>query len=184
MLMSRKILGYVVAVLGGFGLIAASIPFFSSFAPSQKAEANRAAWNVPPVPDLALGQVTNRQISESKRQDNIDGSWSPVWGKRDILIRDNDGHYYSYRLMTWEGSVVMPRVFWGQWEGECKDFGPLVNDANLLAGSTIQCNDQDTTNNYVKEAKWSIDGKSLVKPYPDLPKLRCRDSGRGRLECY
>ena len=125
-----------------------------------------------------------RQVSESKRQENPNGSWSPIWGKRDILIRDYDGKYYSYRLPTWEGSIMMPRVFWGQWEGQCADFGPTVDGGQLVTEATIQCNDADFGNWPAKDAKWSIDGKILVKPFPDLPKLRCRDQGGGRLECY
>jgi len=79
---------------------------------------------------------------------------------------------------------MMPRVFWSQWEGECRDFGPKVDAGMLLARSTIQCNDTDFGNWPAKDAKWSIDGKSLVEPFPDLPKLRCRDQGGGRLDCH
>ena len=166
------------------GVVATSIPFFSSMNPSARAEAEKEAWNTPPMPNMSNGEVIIRQIAESNRREYPNGGWSPDFGKRDLLIRDYIGDFYSYRLPTWEGAVVMPRIFWQQWEGMCKSFGPKLENGMLIPEETIiQCQDPGEGNWSPSEARWSIDGKSLVKPYPDLPKLRCRKQASGKLQC-
>lgn len=180
----RKFYVAIVSLLGGVGLIFTSVPFVSSLGPSENAKAEMASWNTPPEPSLEPGQVLVRQISKSDRWDGPDGSWGPIWGKRDLLIRDYEGVYYSFRVPTWQGKVVLPKIAWGQWEGECTSFGPQTTNGRLEVGTTIQCNDPDYRPWFEEAPKWSVEGKSLVAPYPDLPKLRCRDEGAGELTCY
>jgi len=180
----RNIFIVALALLGGVDLIMASVPFVSSLGPSKKAKSEMVAWSTPPEPNLEPGQVLVRQVTESARRDNLNGGWSPIWGKRDLLIRDHEGVYYSFRVPTWKGKVVLPRILWGQWEGECVNFGPQTTDGMLEARVTIQCNDPDYKSWFENEPKWSLVGDSLVEPYPDLPKLRCRDEGKDELTCY
>ena len=161
----------------------ATVPFLAALGPSAAAKQRLEAWTHPPFPNLADGQVLSIDRTFSTSKDNANGSWSPIWGKRDLLIRDYDGAYYSFRLPTWKDSVVIPRVAWGQWEGECKNFGPPTSNGMLLPGSIIQCLDASTEKWFTSDAKWSLDGKSLFNPYPDLPKLRCRKKQNGELEC-
>jgi hypothetical protein len=151
--------------------------------PSALAETRLAAWKEPPMPDLKPGQVVIRQPSTSSMRNYPNGGWSPIWGQRDLLIRDYDGEYYSFRVPTWNGSVVLPRIFWGQWDAECKDFGPFAPAGQLSEITTIQCNDKVHSKWGPFEAKWTIDGASLKEPYPDLPMLRCRKKDSGGLEC-
>lgn len=184
MLNKKKIYVAAVILLGGAGLIIASVPFVGSLSPSETAKAEKAAWEMPPVPGLEPGQVLVRQVSESARREYPDGSWSMILGKRDILIRDIEGVYHSFRVPTWKDKVILPRRYWGQWDGECEKFGPKTMDGVLAVSAIIECNDATGSWWDGAEPKWSLEGKSLVEPYPDLPKLRCRHESGEELTCY
>ena len=123
-----------------------------------------------------------RQFKESRQDDFPDRS-ELTPGQRDLLIRDYNGKYYSYRLPTWEGAVLMPLTRWWQWEGGCKDFGPSTMRGKLAPESSIQCNDPGGDWFPAKDVKWSLAGKSLKPPFPDLPRLRCRHEPDGELTC-
>lgn len=180
---TRKLLVAAVLIVGLTGLAFVSIPFMGSLNPSALAKTRLEAWKEPPLPDLNPGQVVIRQNFRSYRRDYPNGGWSPIWGQRDLLIRDHDGDFHSFRLPTWNGAVILPRVFWGQWEAECQDFGPVIQEGILSEETTIQCNDSVPEPWGPFDAKWLIDGTSLTKPYPDLPLLRCRKRDSGVLEC-
>lgn len=180
----RRTYTVALVLLGVIGLVLAGVPFIGSLSPTDNAKAEWASWNTPPEPNLERGHVLIRQISNSERRENADGSWSPLWGKRDLLIRDHDGKFYSFRLPTWNGKVVLPRLYWGQWDGECEELGPKTTNGALLSDTTIRCNDSAGSWWSGDTPEWSLAGESLVKPYPDLPKLRCKDEGRGELTCY
>ena len=95
--MSKNHLKIALGVLVGIGFGAALTVFASSLKPSDKANAEREAWNTPPLLAMTPGQVILRDVSKGYSRNNANGSWSPIYGERDILIRDLDGSYYSYR---------------------------------------------------------------------------------------
>lgn len=182
---SRQFLVFVVAIFVGFGLVVVAIPFVLSLAPSDRAEASRQAWTMPPPPELLPGEVLHREVSQSERRNLPSGGWAARWGKRDLVIRDYDGAYYWYRLPTWEGGILMPgRIAWGQWEGVCKDFGPMMKGSKLVQGTSIQCNDPEFGNFPARDVSWSIDGKSQNEPFPDLPRWLCAKLKGEDLVCH
>lgn len=170
--MTRKQLAWVITGLFGFGLAAAAIPFLKSLAPTDRAEAARAAWSMPDPPPLEPGQVLIRDVQPGRRSDDADGT-TLRWGSRDMIIRDLAGRYHWFRLPTWEGKFLMPNFVWGQWEGLCEDFGPTMDDGRLARDATIQCNDPDFGNWPARDATWHINGKALDDRFPDLPRWVC-----------
>jgi len=180
---SERALSVIVADFG-VRRIAITLVLISSLLPNDRARAEKESWNNPPVSDLVPGQVLVRDISQSERREYANGGWSPKFGARDILIRDQEGVYYSYRVPTWKNAVVMPFNVWGQWDGICVDLGPELEDGMLKNNSTIQCNSAEYGGVLDSPPRWSIDGRSLVSRFPDLPKLRCKASDTGKLECF
>jgi len=125
-----------------------------------------------------------RNVSESERIEMPNGGWRAEYGIREILIRDFDGTFHSFRVPTWESDVVIPLRIWGQWDFTCADFGPKTVDGMLQPDTTIRCHSSEIMLNSDSMAQWSIDGKSLTHPYPDLPKLRCKASDSGNIQCF
>ena len=175
----------LITVCSGLLLLATAtaVPFVSSLNPSERARAIRDASPQTAIVELQPGEVRTVQLTISSVRGLRNGGWSPNYGERALFIRDYEGTYYSYLLPTWTGQVVMPYRKWGQWEGDCRDFGPVTKGGYLQRDATIKCKDPELAGR-AEEGEWAISGEGLTDYSPDLIIFRCLAKYAQAFQCH
>jgi hypothetical protein len=170
---TRQRLLVVLSGLAGGGLLAASVPFIQSLNPSARAVQIHALARDYAKEAVKPGELRFIPTQTSSRTDLPGGGFRMNTGKSLLAVRTIEGDSYLYSLPTWGGNILMPRSFWGQFEGECKNFGSTDPSQPVTRASTLQCNDPGSGGWPASGAKWTIAGHSLAPTIPDLPRARC-----------
>ena len=165
-----KYLSTVVKVTLAVGIFLVAIPFFGSLRPSQVANELNHFERI----DVAdIDKNTSRIIQARPSKEWKEGDSTRLRpGRAWLIIRDNTGVFRVFGVPTWEGSILMGRSFWGQFEGLCNDLGP-ASGANVIdAGTEIRCNDEDNDSYFAPHWQWTIDGRNISREIVDLPLIR------------
>ncbi len=180
---TRQRLSLAISCLAVGGLLAVSVPFIQSLNPSARAIHNHALARDYATESVQPGELRFISTQTSSRTDLPGGGFRINLGKSLLAVRTIEGDSYLYSLPTWSGNILMPRTWWGQFEGECKNFGPAHPSQSVTRSTTLQCNDPEFGGWPASGAKWTIAGKSLAPTIPDLPSARCIQTPRESAKC-
>ena len=180
---TRQRLLLAISCLAVGGLLAASVPFIQSLNASARAIQIKALVRDYATESVAPGQLRFIPTQTSSRTDLPGGGLRMNLGKSLLAVRTIEGDSYLYSLPTWSGNILMPGRWWGQFEGECKNFGPADPSQPVTRATTMQCNDPAFGGWPASGAKWTIAGKSLAPAIPDLPSARCIQTPRESAKC-
>ena len=165
-----KVLSAAVKLTIVIGLALAAIPFVSSLNPSELANELTTFERID-ISDFPRNTHRLIQARDSQQWEN-EGATNMRPGRAWLVIHDNSGAFHVFGLPTWEGKVLMPRSFWGQFEGLCEDLGPSSKVAVIDRTTQIQCNDQDNIQHSAKYWFWSLNGENLTRELADMDKIR------------
>jgi hypothetical protein len=124
------------------GLIALSIPFFSTFKPSQAAFAK--------LPSVKIGTIPNG--GHSFVDDPLSEDRIPT---RLMMVRKLDGQLRVFKVPFRDGQVVLPDIHWWKGGRSCAKFEP-----DYVKGD-IACRDSDQHTWSIESYRWTLDGNNL-----------------------
>jgi len=158
----RKALTTVMMVLLCAGLILLSVPFIDSLSPPSHAPAYATEID---ISSSMPGSFSLLHFKKGRKVEYSNGGWGFRSGDALLLVRDLDSKFYLYYLPTYNGKIVMPLKWWGQYEGYCKRMS--VNFGSLP--TAIFCEETQESMDWNSENwVWSVDGKNLSGELPDL----------------
>ena len=129
--------------------------------------------NTSHLPRIKIGDIKNNEIkyiitSTSSKEEKHNGSTVYTPGSSWLVIRNDLGEFYVYRVPTWEEKVLMPRVYWSQFEGVCKKLEPELKNGKITKESKILCKDSDVNSYQQNIWKWTLEGKNISGQIPDM----------------
>lgn len=125
------------------GLIALSIPFFSTFKPSEAAFAKLPRVNIESIPNGGF-RFADDPLSEDRLPSRL------------LMIRKLDGQLRVFKVPFREGQVGLPDIHWWQVGRLCPKFEPDFAKGDIACRSAPI--GQWASENY----RWTLDGKNKI----------------------
>jgi hypothetical protein len=135
------------------GLIALSIPFFSTFKPSQAAFAK--------LPSVKIGTIPNG--GHSFVDDPLSEDRIPT---RLMMVRKLDGQLRVFKVPFRDGQVVLPDIHWWKQGLLCVKFEPDFAKGDISCSSGYS--GKWASENY----RWTMDGKNILGFVDDMDEVR------------
>lgn len=162
--MRRKVLVTVVILAIVMSLAMVAVPFVSAMKPPAN-----AGETLPHI-DISLMEPETYKIHKVSSGSWVDRSY--------LIIRKSTDEFSVYSLPTKNGEVVMPDLMWFRWGGLCKRFGPEMVEGKIEPEGLIKCHDSDLDEYFVKEWRWTFEGKKLGRWTADLRTVSHKRSGK------
>lgn len=155
---SRTYLVTTTIGLLSIGVVAVAIPFLKSMGPTAQA-----------LNDLPRVKITGIDPGEYRLQNYIPthGS-SDGWQLQLFIYRRFNGDLKVWRLFSKNDAVGMPDLSWTRPMLECRDFGPTVVNGLVDESRPITCHDDNVSDYWKNEWRWTIDGKNMGKMVEDM----------------
>ena len=158
---SRKNLIATIFGLLSIGTVIAAIPFIQSMGPTAQ------AFN-----DLPRVKVAGIGPGQHKLQNYIPThSSADDWQLHAFVYKKFDGELRVWRLFSKNGAVGMPDLSWSRPMLECRDFGPTIINGIVDETKPITCHDDNVSDYWRKEWRWTVDGKNLGKMVEDMDQV-------------
>lgn len=157
-----KFLTVATSIVIFIGFLGISSVFINALNPSAK------AGDKLPLADISTIDENSYLffIERPSQKSNTSSSTVITTGIGYLILKESKNTLNVFRIPMYNGKVAMPYHFWGLFDGECSDFGVDYSDKNKI----IKCKDD---NPFFKH-QWSLSGKSLIEPFPDLIKTEYR----------
>ena len=148
-------------VLISIGVIIAAIPFIQSMNPSAQAQNN-----------LPRVRVTGINPGQYRLENYIPShSSSDDWKLVAFVYKKRNGELRVWRLFSKNGAVGMPDLSWTRPMLECQEFGPTRVDGIVDETQPITCHDDNISDFWKEEWRWTIDGKNMGKRVEDMDQV-------------
>lgn len=143
------------------GVILAAIPFLRSMGPTAQ------AFN-----DLPRINIAGIAPGEYRLESYIPTHTSAdEWRLQAFVYKKINGEINAWRLFSKNGAVGMPDLRWVRPMFECKKFGPTEINGNIDETKPITCHDDDVSDYWRKEWRWTIDGKNMGNMVEDMDSI-------------
>ena len=148
-------------VLISIGVIIAAIPFIQSMNPTAQAHNNLPRVRVTGI-DPGQYRLENYIPSHSSSDD---------WKLVAFVYKKRNGELRVWRLFSKNGAVGMPDLSWTRPMLECQEFGPTRVDGIVDETKPITCHDDNISDFWKEEWRWTIDGKNMGKRVEDMDQV-------------
>ena len=92
-------------------------------------------------------------------------------GEAWFLVRTSSEEFFAYRFPTWEDEIIMPKTYWGQFEGQCLQLDVTRNAGVIDSNSLLVCGELGDDRIFAEHWVWSLDGSNNSGMLPDLQRL-------------
>ena len=149
-LLKRRLLKTSLAVTAAIGLVAFTIPFLGSLAPTELASETTTRID---VSDLASG--TYREFGPAYR--------------RYFLLRDFDGQVRLFAVWRATEGYLLADRRWEFANYPCANFGPDSTENRLEENGAFRCRDEEMPDWYRANLVWDYSGENVGQSVEDLP---------------
>jgi len=142
----RKFLLATTLVLGSIGVLALSLVFIQSMAPSKKVLSERPFFD---ISKLEKGSYRFEYLGKEQK-------------RKLLIIHDWDGELYTYWFPVNSGKIPMPdNNYWPAYGFyQCEDFRPDLDENNLIEkNGVISCKDESTPDWGKSSWLWTYSGE-------------------------